>query len=168
MDGPPLFLRALEDTALSTWLRESTSVFGFWFVLSFHAIGMGLLVGASIVIALRLLGAVQDLSLAPLKRLYPFIWVGFWVQLVSGVLLLIAYPTKSLTNVTFYVKLVLIGVGMGVMVRLKHLFDDSSLSEAAMVVNGKTLAMLSLVVWFGALTAGRFLAYTATYLTYPR
>jgi hypothetical protein len=35
------------------------------------------------------------------------------------------------------------------------------------MANGKALATLSLVFWLGAITAGRLLAYTATYLTYP-
>ena len=168
MDVPPLFLRAIEDTAFSIWLRESNSFFGFWFVLTFHALGMGSIVGASVVIALRLVGVVPDLPLAPLKRLYPFIWVGFWIQVASGILLLIAYPTKSLTNATFYVKLALIWLGMVTMVRLKRVFDDASLSDVHMMAKGKALATWSLVFWFGTLTAGRFLAYTATYMTYPR
>ena len=41
-------------------------------------------------------------------------WAGFWVNAVSGVLLLIAYPTKALTNPLFYVKLVLIAIGLGI------------------------------------------------------
>ena len=41
-------------------------------------------------------------------------WTGFWINAVSGVLLLIAYPTKALTNPLFYVKLVLIAIGLGI------------------------------------------------------
>ena len=44
----------------------------------------------------------------PLTALLPFfraMWLGFWVNAVSGVLLLITYPTKALTNPLFYMKL---------------------------------------------------------------
>ena len=163
----PRFFMVIEESGLSIWIRESTSLFAFWFVLSFHAVGMGLLVGASAVIALRILGVAPDLPLAPLKGLYRVIWVGFWIQVVSGIFLLIAYPTKSLTNPDFYIKLALIGFAMTMMQMLKNrVFIDSGLSEAAMMEKGRTLAAWSLVLWVGAVTSGRLLAYTFTYVSY--
>jgi len=165
---PPVFLRSIEASSFSTWLRESDSVFGFWFVLTWHAIGMVLAVGASAVIDLRILGVVPDLPLAPLKTLFRFIWIGFGIQVTSGLLLLIAYPTKALTNADFYLKLVLIGLALTTMQRLKNrVLSDPSLTEAAMMVNGKVFATWSLIFWIAAVTAGRLLAYTYTYLTYP-
>ena len=166
MDLPPFF-RVIEESGLSTWIRESPSLFAFWFVLSFHTIGMGLLVGASAVIDLRILGVAPDLPLAPLKGLYRVIWVGFWIQVVSGVLLLIAYPTKALTNPDFYIKLTLIGFAVTTMQILKNrVFSDPGLSEAAMMAKGKVFAAWSLIFWVGAVTAGRLLAYTYTYVSY--
>jgi hypothetical protein len=156
----------IEQTGLSVWLREADSVFAFWFVLSIHAIGMGLLVGASVIIDLRILGIAPDLPMAPLKNFYRFIWIGFWIQVVSGTLLLIAYPTKSLTNPDFYLKLALIAAGVVVMHKLKNrVFADPGLTEATMMANGRAFAIWSLVVWTGAITAGRLLAYTYRVLT---
>jgi hypothetical protein len=163
----PLFFEVIEESGLSIWLRESTSLFGFWFVLSFHAIGMGLLVGASAVIALRILGVAPDLPLAPLERLYRFIWVGFWIQVASGILLLIAYPTKALTNPDFYIKLALIGLAVTTMQMLKsRVFSDPGLSEATMMAKGKVVAAWSLIFWIGVVTSGRLLAYTFSYVSY--
>jgi hypothetical protein len=163
----PLIFNTIEESGLSMWIRDSPSVFAFWFILSFHAIGMGLLVGASAVIDLRILGVARDLPLAPLKSLYAIIWVGFWIQVVSGTLLLIAYPTKALMNPDFYLKLTLIGLGVAVMQMLKkRVFGDAGLTEAAMMMKGKTLAAWSLAIWAGAITAGRLLAYTYTYVKY--
>jgi len=158
--------RAIEETGLSVWIRESDSYFSFWLILSVHAIGMGVLVGASVLIGLRILGLAPDLPLAPLKRFYGFIWVGFWIQVASGILLLIAYPTKSLTNPVFYVKLTLIGLAVASMQMLRNrVFADSSLNEATMMARGRVFAIWSLVFWVGAVTAGRLLAYTYTILT---
>jgi hypothetical protein len=146
------------------WVRDNP----FWAILSAHALGMALLVGASLIVALRLLGVPADLPLAPLKRLYSFIWVGFWIQVVSGLLLLIGYPTKSLTNPDFYLKLALIAAGMIVMVMLqKRVFADPGLSEKDMMSRGRALAILSLLFWAGVVTSGRLLAYTYTYISYP-
>ena len=158
--------KAIEETGLSVWIRESDSFYSFWLILSVHAIGMGLLVGASVVIGLRILGMAPDLPLAPLQRFYRFIWVGFWIQVASGILLLIAYPTKSLTNPLFYLKLTLIGLALVTMQMLRNrVFTDSSLTEAAMMAKGRVFAIWSLVFWVGAVTAGRLLAYTYTVLT---
>ena len=160
----PVFFKTIEESGLSMWVRDNP----FWAILSAHALGMALLVGASGVIALRLLGVPRDLPIAPLKRLYTPIWIGFWIQVVSGTLLLIGYPTKSFTNVDFYIKLVLIAAGMVVMVMLKkRVFSDDKMSEKEMMFRGKTFAILSLLFWLGVITSGRMLAYTYTNISYP-
>src|SRR5438067_10672654 len=128
MASPPLFLRTIEDSGISTWLRESESPFAFYFVLLFHTFGLALLVGANAVVDLRLLGIQREIPLAPLKRLFGIMWLGFAINAASGVLLLIAYPTKALTNPVFYLKLILIGLAVWVMTRLSsRVFADSSL-----------------------------------------
>ena len=165
---PPLLLQTIEESGLSTWLRESESPFAFYFVLLFHTFGLALLVGANAVIDLRLLGIGRDIPLAPLKRLFGIMWLGFAINAVSGLLLLIAYPTKALTNPVFYTKLTLIGFAVWIMTTLQsRVFSDSTLNETAMMGRGRTLAKWSLVLWIGVITAGRLLAYTYKYLTYP-
>ena len=151
------------------WIRDSPSPFAYWFILTIHAIGMGVLVGASTVLDLRLLGVARDLPIAPLRRLYPIMWFGFWMQVASGFLLMIAFPTKALTNPVFYTKLILIGFAMTMMLKLnRRIFSDSSLNDdQSMMLKGRRLATWSLVCWAAAMTAGRLLAYTAKYLVYP-
>ena len=41
----PIIFKTIEESGLSTWIRDSPSIFAYWFILSLHAIGMGLLVG---------------------------------------------------------------------------------------------------------------------------
>jgi hypothetical protein len=160
----PQFFQTIEESGLSNWVRENP----FWAILSMHALGMALLVGASTVVDLRLVGFARDLPVAPLKRFYTVVWAGFWIQFVSGLLLLIGYPTKSLTNYDFYLKMVLIGAAMVVKWQLqKNVFGNPNLDDKAMAAKGKTLALVSLLLWFGVVTAGRMLAYTYTYISYP-
>jgi hypothetical protein len=163
----PLIFQTIEATALSMWIRDSPSLFAYWFILAFHAVGMGLAVGASVIVALRVLGVAGDLPLSPLKGLYPIMWTGFWIQIISGTLLLIAYPTKALTNIDFYIKLVMIALAVVVMQKLKQrVFNVTGFSDADLMRKGKALAIWSIVFWTGAVTAGRFLAYTYSYLKY--
>src|SRR3977135_4528848 len=141
MAEPALLLQTIEESGLSTWLRESESPFAFYFVLLFHTFGLALLVGANAVIDLRLLGIARDIPLAPLRRLFGIMWLGFAINAISGMLLLIAYPTKALTNPVFYTKLTLIGFAVWIVTKLQsRVFYDSTLNEAVMRGQGRTLA----------------------------
>ena len=165
----PLIFDTIEKSGLSIWLRESDSVFAFYFVLLFHTFGLALLVGANTVMDLRLLGLPSGLPLKPLNRLFRIMWMGFTINLISGIFLLIAYPTKALTNPVFYVKLSVIATALIILAKIKsRVFDDPSLSEEARMARGATLAKVSLVLWIVAITCGRLLAYTYTYLLYGR
>lgn len=161
----PVFLDAFEQSGFSKWLREAQSFFGYYFVLAFHTLGLALAVGPNAAIDLRLLGVAREIPLPPLKRWFSLIWLGLILNAASGVFLVVAYPVKAVTNPVFYVKLVLIGLAVWIVHRIKtQVFDDANLSEAAVAARGKTLAVWSLVLWVGVLTAGRLLAYTCNYL----
>lgn len=163
----PLFLETIEQTSFSTWLRESDSIFGFYFILALHTLGLAMLVGPNAAIDLRLLGFGRGIPLAPLKRWFKIMWLGFGLNAVTGALLFWAYPTKAATNLDFYIKLGLIGVAVWILLKLKkRVFGDATLSEAAMETSGRTLAMWSLVFWMGAITMGRLLAYTYTWILF--
>jgi hypothetical protein len=163
----PLFLRSLEETSFSTWLRESNSVFAFYFILLLHTFGLALVVGANAIVDLRILGVPANLPLAPLKRFFSIMWVGFTLNVITGILLVIAYPTKALTNPVFYLKLMCIALAVIIMQKIyRRVFLDAGLSETLMEARGRALAKWSLALWIAAITAGRLLAYTYTYLLY--
>jgi len=153
----PAFLETIERSGLSTWIRESESAFAYYFVLVIHNIGLALLVGTCGVLGARLLGFVPELPLVPLRRFFTFVWIGFWLNVVSGVFLLIAYPTKALTNPRFYVKLMLVAIGVWTLRRIEREVEVR-----------RSLALWMLGSWLGVLTAGRALAYTATYILYGK
>jgi hypothetical protein len=151
-------LAAIEHTALGTWLRESPSVWALPAVLVLHTWGLAFLVGTSVAVDARLLGAARGATTASFRRFVPVMWIGFWANAISGVLLLIAYPTKALTNPVFYVKLFLIAVG----VLLAHTINREirATSPAAASPRVRRLAIVSIACWAGAIVAGRLLAYT--------
>jgi hypothetical protein len=130
-------------------------MFAFPTILALHAIGMGFAAGIGVVVDLRVLGVAPGVRLAELRRFLPFFWAGFWLNAVSGVLLLIGYPTKALTNPVFYLKLALIAIAMTLLVRISRRLSDST-----PVRQLRQMAIVSLVCWAGAITAGRLLAYT--------
>src|SRR5215470_19553951 len=112
------FLAFIENGALSTFIRETPTVFVFPAILTLHTIGMGVLAGGSIAIDLRILGFAPKMELAPIGRFFPVLWLAFLVNAISGILLLIAYPTKALTNPVFYMKVCLIASAVWLLHRI--------------------------------------------------
>ena len=160
------FLIWLEATPLSQWIVGSPSMFAFPGILVLHALGMGVAAGLSAALDLRVLGVAASMPLAEFRRFRPVLWSGFWLNAVSGVLLLVGYPTKALTNPVFYLKLLLIATGMALMARLQRaITDEHVLDDPAGARRLRRLAAVSLFCWTGAIFAGRLLAYTHTRLT---
>jgi hypothetical protein len=159
------FFAAIETSALSTWLRESPSLWAFPFVLILHTVGLAFLVGVNVAIAVRVLGLAATVPLRTLRRYDVVMWAGFWVNAVSGVLLLIAYPTKALTNPLFYAKLLLIAVGLLLARAIRPWLANLAGPGDALPPRLKMLAAASLVCWAVSITAGRLLAYTYSRLT---
>ena len=151
----------LESTAFSLWIVESPSLFAFPGILAAHTVGLGLLAGLSAALDLRLLGAAPGIPTPAFSRFRPIMWFGLWLNVLSGLALLLGYPTKALTNPVFYLKLALIAAAL---LMLRTLLRDSR-SGVAVRRRTKVLAILSLIVWAAAITAGRLLAYTCTRLT---
>jgi hypothetical protein len=160
------FFTGVEASWLSVWVRESPSFLAFPGIIAVHAIGMGLLVGANIATDLRVLGFAPRVPIAALETLSPILHIGFWLNAASGVLLLLAYPTKALSNPLFYVKLALIALALVVTVAIRRrILGQPRLDETSVAANQKRLAYASLALWAAAIFAGRLLAYTYRYLT---
>src|SRR5688572_10183223 len=156
----------LEGTPFSIWLRESPSIMVFPFILILHTVGLAFLIGANIAFDARILGLARGVPLLSLRRYYRAMWAGFWVNAFSGVLLLLAYPTKALTNPLFYLKLSLITIALvlGNGIR-RHLLSGTVPAGASAPQPLRVLATVSLMLWLISITADRFLAYTCSRLT---
>ena len=153
------YLLWLEETPFSTWMRESGPA--FFGSLIFHSVGMGFVVGVHVAINLRILGVAPRIPLSLMRRFFPVLWVSLVVVSVSGVLLLTAYPAKALTNPVFYLKLTAIVIALFITRSLtKGVLQDPGYDAGPAPKKARALAALSLVLWAGAVTSGRLLAYT--------
>ena len=151
----------LEATTVSTWVRESGSLWAYPTVLAAHTVGMSLLVGASAVLDLRLLGVARSVPLGPLAVVFRPLWAGAAMSAISGLLLFGADASTKGTTAVFFVKLGCIAAAIAVAWRLRRVFDGGHGATGAATLPGRTrmLAVLSLLLWAGAMTAGRFMAY---------
>lgn len=154
------FLQWLEALHLSVWVREGNSIWGYPMILFLHTVGLGFLAGLSVATDMRILGVASRLPLIPFARFYPLMWIGFWVNAISGVILLAADATTKAINPTFYVKMGFTLVAILLLIYLRRrFFRDPHLDEKPMSGQGKAIAVLSLICWIGAITAGRLMAY---------
>ena len=154
------FLRWVEQTGFSSWFRESPSIWAYPMVLLLHTIGMGLVVGINAGIDLRILGLAPAIPLSPLKRFIPVLWIGFWINAVTGTILVMQDATTKLRNPDFYVKMAFIALALVVLRLLRtRVFQNPGIDKGDLPSNAKILAIASLFFWLGAITAGRLLAY---------
>jgi hypothetical protein len=156
----------LEHTGLSEWVRGGS--FAFPLILTAHVLGAGFIAGTSATIALRLLGIARGVPVSLFEKFYPVLWLALALNVVSGLLLLDAYPYKAFTNPVFYAKLSFIALGVYLAVRIRDNVLRApvwqQLGQTAGVKSASLLAVISLVCWASALIAGRLLAYTYKWL----
>jgi hypothetical protein len=154
-------LEWLENTPLSTTLRDSPNVFLYPTILAFHTLGLAFFVGISSAISLRVLGVARVLPLAPFRKFYPVMWLGFLFNAVSGTLLLVIEPTKFLTMVDFYVKLLAIAgaVLCNRLLYVRHFKNPAPVDPDPLPARDRAIATATLFFWAAAITAGRLTAY---------
>lgn len=151
----------LESTALATWTRESPSIWAYPTILTLHTVGLGIVVGLSAVIDLRLLGIAPRIRLASLSPLFRIIWAAFALNASTGVVLFMSDASTKSKQTVFYVKLLLIGMALvnTLLIRRVVVRDSAAADSDASHTRSGRLAASSLLLWAAATTAGRLMAY---------
>jgi hypothetical protein len=157
------FCQWLEKTSLGSTVRESLWLFPA--IETVHLFGIILLVGSTVAFDLRLLGlGLREQAVSKLaSRLLPWAWVGFAVQVVTGALLFASEATKCYANPAFRGKILLLLLA-GVNALLFHVapfrkvaaWDNASTPP----VGAKLAGILSILLWFGIVAAGRWIGFT--------
>jgi hypothetical protein len=155
------FLESIENSGFASYIRETPSVLGYSTVLAMHTFGMAFLVGLSGVIALRVLGVVPELPLAPLKKLMPIVIIGFWVNAITGVVLTSLAIVSLSRNWDFYVKLASIVVAIVALTKMRRyaFADPNARDDAPSSPEARRWAKLMLFFWGLAVLGGRLTAY---------
>jgi hypothetical protein len=151
----------LENSSFSIWVREAPTVWAFAMIITLHTFGMGVLVGASSVVDLRILGVARGIPLGSMRTLFRIMWFGFWLNLVTGTILFMADATTRGTSWLYLIKMLVVGVGVATIVLLRRNLYGEDDAVAAPVINSaaKRLAVVSLAMWLAATLTGRLLAY---------
>lgn len=147
-----------------SWLGQAmvASQWAFPICEALHFFGLCILIGSIGIIDLRLLGFARNLSIRVVHQLLPWVWVGFSINLITGILFWFAQPSFYYPNVAFRVKMVLI-----VLAGLNALWFQLSVhrhigawaEDADASGQAKAIAGISLALWISVIFFGRFIMY---------
>ena len=151
--------RSLQDSAFTDWLLGSESIWTYPTVLTLHTMGMAILVGASFVVNLRVLQVAGDIPLRRLRPLYRFIWIGFAINLATGLVLFVTQAADRIGDPVFYLKLASIAAALWFTARVKRRVIDPDEARPAEIRRGRWFAVASIGLWVVAIVSGRLMAY---------
>lgn len=149
----------LQNSAFTEWFLGSPSIWAYPTVLTLHTVGMAILVGASFVINLRVLQVSGGIPLHRLQPLYRFIWIGFAINLLSGLVLFVTEAADRIVDPVFYVKISSVAAALWLGVMVKRRAIDRIDAPQAATLQSRSLAVASLSLWAIAIVAGRLMAY---------
>jgi hypothetical protein len=152
-------LTTMAQSSFSTWLLSSNSIWAYPTVLTLHTFGMMVLVGAALMIDLRLLGFGRGIPLTSLERMFRVMWAAFALNAVTGTMLFIADADKRGPDPLFWTKLALVAVGLVTAKMIRRASFQGHVEPVVISGAARRLAIVSLFAWTAAITAGRLLAY---------
>ena len=154
------FLVSLEQSGFGSWVRDAPTIWAFPTILFLHTFGMAIVAGGSAMLSLMVLGFWPAVPIRPFGRMFSWLWVAFGVNAITGTMMLVADATAKLTSLDFYIKMALVFAGLVLLIRMRRqIFDNPQIDQAPLSGSTKMMAWDSLACWFGAITAGRLLAY---------
>jgi hypothetical protein len=130
-----------------------------------HILSVAVVFSSAVLVDLRLWRLLnRDVPLPEVaRRFLPTIWPVLLVLLITGSLLIIGEPKRSLLNSAFYLKMALLAAAIVLTAWLQWSLSSSPNfwdKDRGRRMAGRLAATLSILVWCGILFAGRWIAYT--------
>lgn len=137
-----------------------------WVILEcLHFVGLSLLLGSLLVIDLRLVGFFKQIPLAATHQLLPWVFVGFGINLVTGVMFFFGDPERYSINIGFQIKFFLIFLaGLNALwffLKIDRPMQDWD-QHGDTPILAKVIGGGSLAIWFSVLMLGRLIPYVGT------
>lgn len=157
---PAALAELLQQSALGAWVRSAGWTYAVANVM--HVIGVVLLVGPIVLLDLRVIGAgARRFGLADVViALTPFAASGLVLVIASGVLLFAADAVSLWTHPLMRWKLAAVVLGLANIALFRVAMARGALRAGiAITWRAQASALASIVLWSGALVAGRMIAY---------
>ena len=161
-----VFAEWLTTTSLSQTIQNVSWIIPT--VQTIHIVCVAVVISAAFFVDLRILGIFsRSQPLAALShRFLTWIWYALVLLLISGSLLIVGEPGRSLLNPAFALKMAMLLVVAALTVVLqKPLTVDADFWDASggRQVTAKAIAIFSIALWSCIVFAGRWIAYVTTY-----
>jgi hypothetical protein len=153
----------IADSWLSLAIRKT-----FWLIPSIqitHIVAITMIITAAVMIGARITGlasrtqSMQETA----QRFLPWIWAALAVLAPTGIILIIAEPQRTLGNATFWWKMAMLVVAVGLtawfQLSLRHNVEAWE-DRGQKAVARRVFAASSILVWIGIVATGRLVAYT--------
>lgn len=133
-------------------------------VQTVHILAVAAVATSALMINLRLLGvrSLDQPVAAVTQRFLPFIWWPLPILLITGSLLIVAEPARSLENPVFILKMTLLLVAASLTLACQlPLRGEEAFWEITpgRRTAAKLIALASIPLWVGIICAGRWIAY---------
>ncbi|SLJ94949.1 DUF6644 family protein [Novosphingobium mathurense] len=152
----------LYATPVSTAIRETTWIIPN--IQTVHILAIAVVVGSALLTELRLAGVIAtDRPEADVLRRYlPWMKVALVVLLLTGTVLIVAEPGRTLGNTLFWIKMALVaGASLVTLKARKSLLRTGDTMAGEVVPEAsRSLAWLMVIIWCAVIFCGRFIAYT--------
>jgi hypothetical protein len=157
------FSRWLATTSLSHTIQTAGWIIPALQVI--HILCVAVVFSSAILVDLRIWRLLQrDVPMPEVaRRFLPAIWPVLLVLLITGSLLIVGEPRRSLLNSTFYLKMALLALAIMLTAGLQRSISSSPNfwdKDRRRRMAGQFAATVSILVWCGILFAGRWIAYT--------
>jgi hypothetical protein len=151
------YVQWLQTSPLSLLIRRSGWLIPAMHVL--HILATGLVLSALIMINHRVWGwSHAEPSRERARRFLPWLWISMLVLTVSGIVITLSAPRRTLLDPSFQIKMAMMGIGLaatlafGIALRRNGEAWDSVRSGHRVA---STFAAFTLVLWIGVTLAGR-------------
>ncbi len=135
-------------------------------IQSIHIVSLALVMASALVIDLRILGLLsKDQPLSALARRHlPSVWIALVFATITGSLLLIAEPVRSLPTWEFQSKMGMLLVVIIITLAFQRFIATRATEwdlAPALPVTARFAAVASMALWILIIVAGRWIAYHA-------
>jgi uncharacterized protein DUF6644 len=151
----------IENSQISTSIRESNN---YWMLNGAHVLGLAASVGAIFWFDLRAIGVnMQHMRVSRVyKQISGWMYGGFGVMFITGVLLFCAHAATAYTNIYFRIKFLAMALAV---VNAMYFNVKTSRGIAAWDTDVvppapvRVAGWVSIVMWAGVIASGRMMAY---------
>lgn len=156
------------STAPSRWMQNAPGLVVY--LQTIHILAIAAVLASALMISLRMLRVTQMQTMAQtVQRFIPWLWSGLAVLAVTGLLLILGEPKRTLNyNVAFMLKMAMLVMAAGLTMAFQlslqanaTRWEDNTRAQSTT----RAFAVFMLLLWFAIAVCGRWIAYARVDVT---